>query len=96
MIAFVLSTGAEERAILRARREELSMVPVPLHGTRARDRERSAFQVFEWQRDLMKIAHGAMDGADGMASQRRAEEQAAARHQIRLVALPDGKASARR
>jgi integrase len=62
MAAFVLATGAEEAAILRARRDELAMVPLPLHGTKTEDRERSCFVVFDWQRELLELARIGMDG----------------------------------
>jgi integrase len=67
MIAFVLATGAEEAAILRALRPELSQIPVPLHGTNTAERERSCFLVFDWQARLMTIARAGMDGPGAFA-----------------------------
>jgi integrase len=67
MVAFVLATGAEEAAILGARRVELDLVPIPLHGTKTDDRERSCFVVFDWQRELLDVARAGMDGAGELA-----------------------------
>lgn len=60
--AFVLATGAEERAVHNALRAELKMVPVPLHGEKTDDRERSCFVALPWQKELLKLARAGMDG----------------------------------
>jgi integrase len=66
-IAFSLATGAEPRAIHRAHRTDLDATPIPLHGTKTDDRERSCFRVLPWQEEYLKIAKAGMDGAKGMA-----------------------------
>jgi integrase len=68
-IAFALATGAEKRAVERARKDEVNMVPVPLHGTKTKDRERTAFVVCDWQRELLDIAKAGVNTDGDLAFQ---------------------------
>jgi integrase len=66
MIAFAIGTGAERRAIARARRDDLrNMVIVPLHGTKRRTRERQVPIVAKWQKELLRFVVKHADGIDG-------------------------------
>jgi integrase len=53
--------------VQKALRADLSQVPLPLHGTKTRDRERSAPVLFAWQRSLLSYAKTHADGEDGLA-----------------------------
>ncbi len=66
-VAFVLATGAEVQAIVRAERADLDETPIPLHGTKTDFRERHCFVALPWQRELLKVARAGMDGKDGLA-----------------------------
>jgi integrase len=66
-VCFVLASGAEKRAVHKALRADLSQVPLPLHGTKTRDRERSTPVLFAWQRSLLSYAKNHADGEDGLA-----------------------------
>lgn len=67
MVAYVLASGAETAAIARALRPDLDAVPIPLRGTKTTDRDRSAFVVFDWQRELLQMAKAGLDG-EGVAA----------------------------
>jgi integrase len=66
-VCFVLATGAEKRAVNNALRGDLTRVPLPLHGTKTRDRERAAPVLFGWQRSLLSYARTHADGEKGKA-----------------------------
>jgi integrase len=64
-VYFVLASGAEKRAVQNAVRSDLAQVPLPLHGTKTRDRERSTPVLFAWQRSLLAYARTHADGDNG-------------------------------
>lgn len=66
-VAFVLATGAEHRAVERALRADLDLKPIPLRGTKTKDRERSCPVLFPWQKKLLKYAAEHADGKEGLA-----------------------------
>jgi integrase len=66
-VCFVLATGAEKRAVQKALRSDLTRVPLPLHGTKTRDRERVTPVLFAWQRSLLSYAKTHADGDEGLA-----------------------------
>ncbi len=87
-VSFMLATGAETGAILRARREDITETLVRVRGTKTRDRDRFVPIVTEWQRELLAYVEAHADGKDGMlftpwASALRALKQAAKRAGIR-------------
>jgi integrase len=65
--AFCLATGAEKRAVIRALRVDLEAVPLPLRGTKTKDRDRACPIVLPWQRALLDVAKTHADGIDGKA-----------------------------
>lgn len=65
--AFVLGTGAEKRAVERTKRDEMECMPIPLHGTKSVDRERHAFVVLPWQKQMLVLAQEGMDGEGSLA-----------------------------
>lgn len=66
-VAFVLATGAEVQAVVRALRTDLEQTPVPLHGTKTDYRERHCFVALPWQREFLKVAKAGFDGKDDLA-----------------------------
>lgn len=66
-IAFSLATGAEPSAIQRTFRTDLDATPIPIHGTKTDDRERTCFRALPWQDEYLAIAKAGMDGKKGMA-----------------------------
>lgn len=55
------------RSTISTLRADLSQVPLPLHGTKTRDRERSTPVLFAWQRSLLSYAKSHADGEEGLA-----------------------------
>jgi len=66
-VAFVLATGAEEQAIVRALRADLDRVPIPIRGTKTQLRNRECFRALPWQDELLGIARQGFDGKGGLA-----------------------------
>jgi len=61
--SFILATGAELRAVTRAKREDFKLVPiVPLRGTKTKDRDRTCPIVTSWQKKLLAFSEKHADG----------------------------------
>jgi integrase len=93
-VAFVLATGAEARAIKRAKRDDLGKVPMPLHGTKTKRRERFCFVALPWQKKLLEYVKKNCDGKDGMAfsnwaNSRRDLADACTRAGVQALSLHD-------
>lgn len=66
VVAFSVATGAEWRAIERARVEDVTAEAVLLRGTKRESRHRPVPVVFPWQTELLTFALDAAVGAKGL------------------------------
>ena len=96
VVAFVVATGAESRAVERALRADLGderSTLMRIRGTKRATRDRHVPILFDWQRDLLTFVRKHADGAEKMFSrwsnQRRVLGEACMRADVPALSLTD-------